>query len=288
MPRRCGILDVMIPLEEWMRQHDGIAHTASLRDAGYSRHTIRKAVAGGHLIRIRRLWLADARCTPERRAAAAIGGRVTCITAARTSGLWNASSDHLHVAVSSHASRFDRGEAIVHWSSGPIPVTARETEEPLFNVLFHVARCLEPVHALAVWESALRQRKVTPEELLRIRWGSAETERFASIAGALSDSGVETHFVWLMRTIGVVVRQQVWIEGHRVDALIGERLIVQIDGFEHHSLARDRRRDIHADARLVLRGYTVLRFDYQQVLFDHDHVTQTVRIAIAQGLHLGR
>ncbi|GAB6857228.1 DUF559 domain-containing protein [Microbacterium xylanilyticum] len=63
---------------------------------------------------------------------------------------------------------------------------------------------------------------------------------------------------------------------------------MQLDGFEHHSGAEQRRRDIRADARLALRGYTVLRFDYAQVMFEQAFVQETVRAAMAQGLHLAR
>ena len=61
--------------------------------------------------------------------------------------------------------------------------------------------------------------------------------------------------------------------------------MVQLDGFAHHRGA-DRRRDLRADARLVLRGYTVLRFDFVQVLFHPDEVVATIALAMAQGLHL--
>src|SRR5690606_19598802 len=130
--------------------------------------------------------------------------------------------------------------------------------------------------ALAVWESALRQRLTTPAELERVRWRSEAPETIAALASCLSDSGLESHFLELMRSIGIPVRQQVWIDGRPVDILIGDSLVVQIDGFAHHQ-AKDRRRDIRADARLVLQGCTVLRFDYQQVLFDGQYVQDTVR-----------
>jgi very-short-patch-repair endonuclease len=176
----------------------------------------------------------------------------------------------------------------LHWASGPAPVTRTIVEEPLVNVLFHVARCLRPHDALAVWESALRRRKTSAEVLQRIAWRSTAATRFARVAGDLSDSGLETRFVRGMRAAGVMVRQQVRIDGHSVDGLIGEALVVQLDGFEFHSSPADRRRDIEADARLVLRGYTVIRFDYFQVFFDWDHVVETILLAIAQGLHRHR
>lgn len=91
-----------------------------------------------------------------------------------------------------------------------------------------------------------------------------------------------------MREIGVEVRQQVWVDGHPLDAMVGERLGIQIDGFAYHSAARDRRRDIRADARLVLRGYTILRFDVHQVMYDARYVERTVLTAMAQGLHMRR
>ncbi|BDV30216.1 endonuclease domain-containing protein [Microbacterium terricola] len=65
----------------------------------------------------------------------------------------------------------------------------------------------------------------------------------------------------------------------------GDSLAIQLDGFAHHSSAADRRRDIEADARLVALGYVVLRFDFHQVLFQWDHVLDTIRTAMAQGAH---
>ncbi|KJL18426.1 hypothetical protein RN51_03259 [Microbacterium oxydans] len=164
----------------------------------------------------------------------------------------------------------------------------RATEEPALNVLFHVARCLPPVDALTIWEAAVRREAVDIDVLARVRWRSRAADDLTVCVSGRSDSGPETAFVSLMRGIGVEVRQQVWVDGHPLDAMIGECLGIQIDGFAHHSAAKDRRRDIRADARLALRGYTVLRFDVQQVLHDPRYVEQTVQVAIAQGLHRHR
>ncbi len=268
-----------------MRERNGVAHSTALRNAGFSDRTVRRAIAAGILTRVRRSWLVDATCSNARRLAAEGGGRITCVTAADELGLWTPTADAVHIAVASTASRVRVEGASTHWARGPIPVPSRSAEEPLLNVLFHAARCLETPDALAVWESALHLQRITAVELARVKWRSSRAERLASVASSLSDSGVETHFLWLMREVGVDVRQQVWVDGHPLDGLIGEFLAVQIDGFEHHSSAPDRRRDIRADARLALRGYTVLRFDYYQLLFEPDEVQQTVLAAIAQGLH---
>ncbi|MFJ4044503.1 endonuclease domain-containing protein [Microbacterium sp. NPDC089987] len=274
------------PLLTWMQQRHGVAHSSEVRAAGYSAWTVRAAIEAGMLERVRRSWLVSADCSSQRRAAAEAGGRITCVTAAREKGLWAPDVDETHVAVAPTASRNSRAGLQVHWAQGPLPVARFATEEPLLNALFHVARCLDPMEAAAIWESALRKGLTTLEQLRRTQWGALRPAQVLETVGALSDSGIETTFVRIALACGAEVRQQVVIDGHPVDALIGERLVVQLDGFEFHSEAKDRRRDLRQDARLVLLGYTVLRFDYQQIMFDARYVMETLMNAIAQGLHL--
>ncbi|WP_336645844.1 type IV toxin-antitoxin system AbiEi family antitoxin domain-containing protein [Microbacterium sp. USHLN186] len=277
------------PIAKWMSQHRGVAHSSQLRDAGYSAYEVRVAVDRGVIERVHRSWVVSAECSPARRAAASVSGRVTCVSATREHGLWTPETDGTaHVALPSSACRTKRQGVKAHWARGPLPVTRFTTDEPLLNVLFHTARCLELSAATAVWESALRGGAVTLSQLRRTHWGTPAAGQVLERVGALSDSGIETAFVAIARSCGVEVRQQVLIDGHLVDALIGDRLVVQLDGFEFHQDAKDRRRDLRQDARLALLGYTVLRFDYQQVMFDRRYVQETLLNAIAQGLHLAR
>lgn len=269
-----------------MHQHDGVAHSRDLHADGYSPHIIRRAVDAGQLERVRRSWLLTPECSADHRAAAEAGGRVTCVTAARRLGLWRADADSIHLAVPSTASRVSRRGRMLHWGPGPVPVGRGTVHEPLLNVLFHVARCLEPADAVAVWENALRDGLVTLPQLRRTAWRSTAVNGVLERVAVQSDSVLESRFLAIMRSCGVTVRQQMLIDGHPVDALIGERLIVQVDGFEFHGSPKDRRKDLRQDARLTLLGYTVLRFDYQQVMFDQTYVQETILNAIAQGLHL--
>ena len=272
-------------LADWVAHRGGVAHTMDIRRAGFTTHGIRSSLARGLLVPVRRSWVATAQCDPQVRRAVAASGRLTCLTQAVRLGLWTPSHDEIHVAVPPTASRIDAVGLRLHWSTGPSPTAPHAVTDPVANVLFHVARCVPMADALAVWESALRTKRTDAAVLARIRWHSEVASKMAAAASVLSDSGIETVFVQLMRDLGVPLRQQVWIDGHPVDGLIGERLVVQIDGFAHHQ-ARDRRRDLRADARLVLRGYTVLRFDYQQVLFQQQEVLDTVATAVAQGLDM--
>lgn len=278
-------------LVEWIHKRSGVSHTSDARAAGFTGYEIAAAVAAGQLLRIRRSWLVTPDCDRRRMAAASVGGRVTCLSAAAMHGLWIPHRDEsdepepTHVAVPGTSSRHVSTGLRLHWGTGPAPVGRNANEDPILNVLFHTVQCLPVVDALAVWESAIRKSKVDPHMLQRVAWRRAEAAAIAAVASALSDSGLETQFVAGMRAAGVAVRQQVWIDGRPVDGLIGDSLAIQLDGFAYHSNPADRRRDIEADARLVLLGYVVLRFDYYQVLFEWDVVLHTVLTALAQGAH---
>lgn len=104
-------------------------------------------------------------------------------------------------------------------------------------------------------------------------------------ASQLSDSGIESIPVARLRRIGIPLRQQVVIDGHPVDILIGERLVLQVDGFEFHRTAAQRDRDLAQDRRLVLMGYTVFRLGYADVLYGWPAVESEIRLAMAAGLH---
>ncbi|MCR2828035.1 endonuclease domain-containing protein [Microbacterium sp. zg.Y909] len=271
-------------LVSWLVAHGGAAHSSAVKAAGFTTHGIRLAVERGAVQRVRRSWLVTRDCPPGPRRAAYVGGRLSCVSAAAHIGLWTPPHQQTHLVVPPTSSRHDADGVRLHWARGPAPVGEGTLVDPVPNILFQVARCAPMADALCVWESAIRQKAVPPALLARIQWRGEAARALAAVASDLSDSGVETRFVLLARSIGVSVRQQVWIDGHPVDALIGERLVVQLDGFAHHQ-GRDRRRDLAADARLVLLGYSVLRFDYHQVLFESERVITVISTAIAQGLH---
>jgi len=78
---------------------------------------------------------------------------------------------------------------------------------------------------------------------------------------------------------------QVPIDGHRVDGLVGERLVLQFDGDSFHSTKAQRQRDREQDARLLLQGYTVLRYGYTDVVARWDATEEQILSAIGQGMH---
>ncbi|MBM7504847.1 endonuclease domain-containing protein [Agromyces aurantiacus] len=107
--------------------------------------------------------------------------------------------------------------------------------------------------------------------------------RALDAATPYSDSGLETLLRTRLRWLDVRILAQAWIEGHRVDFLIGERLVVQIDGGHH--VGGQRVADNAHDAALLVRGYQVIRVGYRQVVEDWPAVQEVITRAVAQGLH---
>ncbi len=274
-------------IEDWVRRSGRIAHTSDIIKAGATKYGIRSALSSGSLVRVRRDWLALPDCDPAVLLAARHGGRLTCLTASERYGLWTIPDDTTHLAVPSNAGRLALPSSVkVHWSEGPIAVSSLKLIDPLENVLVRVAECQPFETAVVVLDSALRLKKISASQLLRI---STKSTRFGSARAAaseFSDSGIESIPRIRLARIGVVVKQQVVIDDHPVDGLIGKRLVLQIDGYGPHSNADRRRRDIRQDGRLTLMGCTVFRFDYAQVVGQWAYVESTVLSAMAQGLHL--
>ncbi|WP_345750212.1 endonuclease domain-containing protein [Microbacterium rhizophilus] len=98
------------------------------------------------------------------------------------------------------------------------------------------------------------------------------------------DSGLETFVFTRLRWLRIRTHPQVVLLGRRVDFLIGDRRVLQIDGGHH--VGAQREDDIAHDALLRLHGYTVIRVGCFQVTDRWPEVQDLLLRAIAQGLHL--
>ena len=265
-------------------QLGGVARTRTLVARGVSPHAQAKAVSDGSVRRVGRSWLAHPTADPELVAAAASGVVITCITQARRLGLWVLTEDRPHVGAGAHA-RIRVRQATVHWAQPVIPRHPGALVDPIENVLAQVAACQPFESALAIWESALHAGLVTIDELRRLPLPPG-ARALCLQASPWSDSGLETFVVPRLRWLGLRLTRQVWIAGHRVDLLIGERLVLQIDGGTHVGGQRDE--DNRHDAELSLLGYHIIRVGYRQVVERWHEVQDLIMRAVAQGLHQAR
>ncbi|HUG50516.1 MAG TPA: DUF559 domain-containing protein [Terrimesophilobacter sp.] len=284
----------MRSLESAILELGGLAATHELYALGYGQTLLRYAVRSGAIIRVRKGWYCRPDLPTELQQAARVGGRLACVSAARYHGLWvPGQPGRLHVQVPARAcqlrSRADYRRRLSDLAGHPVVVHWDDDETPS-RLLVAVARCVEQVawshpaeFGFVVAESALHQRKLTVTQWHRILAGlPRRVRRRLAAAGRLSESGTESMFGFRMRRIGVRFRQQVQIGRDRVDFLIGDRLVVEIDSDGYHDSVADTRRD----ARLSMLGYRVLRFHYDQLVNHWDEVLGSVLAALSRGDHL--
>lgn len=275
----------------------GAAKACELLEAGASRGMIRGALRVGIIRRPRKGWYVLPGTPPTSAGAVRVGGRATCVTALRLMDVWILRDDPLlHVAVHRSACQLRSAvnprvrqsrqpDAVVHWVDTPRPramLGSRLVETPL-RALEDAAACLPAEELFIAAESVRGRRLVTGTD-----WGRfvsrlpRRIRRVVSTAGQASGSGIESIAVYRLRRLKMRVRQQVQIGMDRVDIVIGDRLVIELDGARHHP----RHPDYVRDARLIAAGYTVLRFDYQQVVSDWGAVEAAILAAVARRLHV--
>lgn len=268
-----------------LRRYQGVARASMLYDLGVRQTDIARALDAGTVLRPRRGWIAHIKADAELIAAARNGVVLTCITQARRLGLWVREEPSTHVAARTPVSRAEAAGCTIHWGKPILPRPPDSLEDPLENVLSFVADCQPFEAALAIWESALNKQLVVPGQLQALPLRKRARLLLAD-STPFSDSGLETLFLSRLRWLQVRIVPQAWVDGHKVDFLIGKYLVVQIDGGHH--VGPQRTSDNRHDSRLALSGYTVLRIGYDQVLNDWPTVQHEIMTAFSQGLHLRR
>lgn len=279
---------------------DGIAHRRQLRDAGVRPIDLERAIERDDVRRAKRDWYFTKKCHKYVLRAVHASATATCVSAAAARGLWSGVDASTHVSAARSNGRVDRtpkplvidGDRplVVHWtrhpSSGPMP-GVRAAIDDMTSMLKHVAACQSHEQAVAVFDSALRNGLVSTRELREIgHWATPAFRRVVEATHPLADSGIESIPRVRFAGIGVTMIPQVVIDGHRVDGLIGERLVMQFDGFGPHQTREQRNKDLAEDERLQRMGYVVLRYSYDHVIYEWDKIESTVRSIIAQGRHM--
>lgn len=226
-----------------------------------------------------------------------VGGRLTCVSAAGRMGIWVASDPGAHIHLRPEASRLrrptnrferlnsdNRDGCTLHWWPllEPDRVTAHSVG--LTDALAHIIRCQPTELAISSIDSALYEGKVSPIELDRIFASlPARLQPLRGRADGRAMSGLETIVRLMVIDAGLECEIQVQFDGIGwVDLVVDGCVVVETDGRKGHDDPEGEARDYARDAALARRGYTVLRFNYAQVMFEPRVVLAAILRAVRE------
>jgi very-short-patch-repair endonuclease len=265
----------------------GVARTGELAEQGVSRHALRQAVSAGVLIRLREGLYAHPSIPVNRRAAAAHGGMLTCSSALEAAGLWVMPYAGLHIAVlrRGRVHSHEACQCVVHRVERAVVLGRRSS---VARALAAVLRCQGEEAFFVSLESALYQGRLSSTRRGSLmRRIPARSRWLIELARSDAESGLESLFRLRLHRFGVSLRSQVFVPGvGRVDFVIGDRLIIEIDGKANHEGRSERHKDLARDAIAAGLGFETLRFDYAMVMHDWPTVLAVVLAKVQAGAHL--
>lgn len=268
-------------------------------------HAARELVSAEELVELRgrgelwtplRGWVAARGLQNDVTRALQLGGVVSCVSAFGEHQLWLPHGpQHLHVRVNreTHSDRVDRTEAMPGVTLHRLHSALRDrrptfgTDEVL-NALAVATSCLDELEVVAAADSAIAAGKLQRAEVLELARSLPRRRRRAlERVGEGSGSGTESVFAAMLLRAGVhFVQQAELLPKQRFDFLIGRSLVVEIDSQLWHASPQQQAADRARDAALVTKGFLVLRFTYEQVLFQPDYVMETVLTVVRRRAHL--
>lgn len=261
-----------------MQQH-GVVTTAQLEQAGIGRSRIERLCSVGVLERVRRGTYATTADLDPIGLAKRHGGVLTCLSALKYIGIWTPHHSELHV----RTARYKRltgasGHALL---GTPLPLDGMD----VFTEAIRCAqRCCTRDELVAILDSAIAQiGRDNVERSLDATEG--KLLRAWELAGERADSGVESLLRVRLRGMRLKYAMHVRIGNYEVDALVGNYLAIEIDGFAYHSAQAEFRRDREKDRFLAAKGYTVLRFTYWEVVDEWDRCSASILAMVRAKRH---
>lgn len=259
---------------EVLRRLGGVASYGELIGPT-TRRQLRTSVASGRVVHARhdRYTLVDLHA--HRAAAVAAGGVLSHLSAAVAWG-WKVQHEPTRPWVTLPRNRRrPSGDLEVKWVDLADSDVTNHVTRPAQTVV-DCAKALPFDAALAVADSALRSEGVDRYQLLLAAQASSRPGRARAIEVIeAADAGAANPFESVLRSValqvpGLSVETQGKIDGVGFVDLLDRRLgiVVEAESFEFHGTLKALRRDVKRYTALTRRGYTVLRFLWEEAMFD--------------------
>jgi very-short-patch-repair endonuclease len=268
-------------LAELITKLGGTATTQELLRV-FTRRTIRRALDDGRIIRVARGHYAMPGGPEALAAGRRVGGVVSHLSAAQHWG-WKVKlpPDRPVVTVPRNRRLTDqqRAGADIRWFDLH-PDDIRDGVTSRLRTIGDCSRSERFDAALSVADSAVRNGDATPAQIRVEALAGPRTGRPAALRVADAvDGRAANPFESVLRAIcleipGLQVEPQVWVtETARVDLLDRRNnLILEADSWEFHGERSAFVRDVRRYTCFVRLGYAVVRFTWEEVMFEQDYV----------------
>lgn len=170
----------------------------------------------------------------------------------------------------------------------------------VFTFAFVFASPLIILQLVVIWgvTAWIRPKdEVAPTQPSKIERLTAEDENWFRIFQSLCESPAETAFLDAMVAAfglepdngrlsgsGIILQLQVPVVNYRLDFLINEKLVVEVDGARWHSSPEAVKRDAARDETLSAKGFEILRIPARTTLYNPDEAIALVRKTRTQWL----
>ncbi len=261
-----------------LRYLGGTARRAELLRYSSAR-TLNRAVTTQDVLRVARGRYALPQLPAASQLAQAMAGVVSHASAAQH---WRMEAvvepDRIHITVPTRAHRLTRRPVTLHYAD----TDADRVTSPLRTVL-DCARTMPFREGLAIADSALRRQLITAEDL---HWAAADLRgpgsRTARQVCAAADRRAANPFESALRAAALTAGWGNFVPQLQVGAFyvdLGDptrRIAAEADSFAFHGSRAALDRDCRRYDELMARGWLVLRFSWEQVMFEEPWVQQII------------
>ncbi|MFW0795275.1 hypothetical protein AAFP30_15785 [Gordonia sp. CPCC 205515] len=212
------------------------------------------------------------------------GHAVSCLTALRAHGVWvPATTAEVHAR--GNADAYRKANNLCRMYRPPLP-----TPDPVDSVPIafqHAVRCLDREDLVAVCDS-IGNKKLMALEEMRTAMSGAPQRKIAllDLCNFHSQSGTESMVRYRLekRRISLNAQVQVSTVG-RVDLLVGDCLILEIDSEEYHRTAEQYETDRRRDRKATRLGYLTVRLTYKMVTADWADAEEDILAIVRERRH---
>jgi hypothetical protein len=274
---------------------------AQLLRRGYTDVHLRRELAAGTLIRVRKGWYSLPTAPADAVEAFRVGGRLAGLSALRSYGIWTPDTNQLHITVPRHARALRRprdmralfGALDIHryrvsWADD---VSRRSNpfvwRTSVIAALIHVLHHHDRMTAIVCLDAALHSRSaggpgIVPADLdVIFAAGPARVQSWRADVDGRAEAGGETEFRLKTLAAGIPFVPQPVVRGvGRLDGQIGPHTFVEIDGGQWHDTPEAFETDRARDLVIAAKHGRVLRFSYLLLRTRWDVCERAMRAAL--------